>query len=109
MVEDRALELLQRPARVDAELVDEGAAAVLVRGKRFGLPAAAVERQHQLTAQPLAEGVLRDQPLQLADDLRMSPQLEVGLQPLLEAFEPELAEPGDLVLCKARVRDVGER
>ena len=47
MDEDLLLEPLQRLARVEAELVDEPRARVLVGGERVGLPAGAVEREDQ--------------------------------------------------------------
>ena len=61
--EDRPLERAQPLARLDPELVDERAARVLVGLQRVGLAVAAVEREHQLAAQPLAVRVLGDQRL----------------------------------------------
>src|SRR5207237_10322806 len=55
--EDRLLELPERLAGLDPQLVDERAARSLVDGERLGLPARAVQRQHELGAQTLAEGV----------------------------------------------------
>src|SRR5439155_11586635 len=48
--EDRALELLQLPARLDPELVHERLARLAVEVECFGLTAGAVQRQHQLSA-----------------------------------------------------------
>ena len=52
-----------------ADLVDERPARRPVRLERVGLSPAAIERQHQLAAQPLAQGMARDQILQLGDQL----------------------------------------
>ena len=52
-----------------AQLFEERGPAVAVVLKRLGLPARAVERDHQLRAQPVAERVLARNALELADDL----------------------------------------
>ena len=84
LLEDRALELAQRLAGLDPQLLDQRAACALVHGERVGLAARAVEREHQLPAQPLAQRVLRDQPLELGDELRMTAEREVGVDPVFE-------------------------
>ena len=53
--------------------------ARLVDVERVCLPPAAVEREHQLPAEALAERVLADERLQLADDVGVRAELEVGL------------------------------
>ena len=84
LLQDRSLERLERRGRVDAELLDQGAPRLLVGLERLGLPARPVQREHQLTAQPLAQRVLRDETLELAHELRVAAEREVGLDPLLE-------------------------
>jgi len=54
LVEDLSVERLQLWARVDAELLNETLAHVLVPLERFGLPAGAVEGEHELAARPFA-------------------------------------------------------
>ena len=54
----------------------------------LGLPPALVERQHELTAQPLPERVLRDQELELAHQIRGASEREVRVDPLLEGEKP---------------------
>ena len=76
-------------------------ARVPVRLERLGLSARAVEREHQLAAQALAMGVLRDQRLQLADQLGVAAERKVGLDALLERREAQVVEPAAL--------DLGER
>ena len=51
--QDGTVELLQGRARLDAEFVREYAARVLVHGKSLGLPAGAVQREHQLATRAL--------------------------------------------------------
>ena len=73
LAEDRALQLLQLAPRLDPQLVDEHAARVLVRGERLCLPPGAVEREHELAAQPLAQRGRRDERLELADEVGVPP------------------------------------
>src|SRR5207253_2199317 len=53
--QDRALEPLERRARVDAELVAQVAARRLVGSERLRLPSGPVEGEHLLETQGLAE------------------------------------------------------
>ena len=48
LAQDRGLQLAQLRARLQAELLDQRPARIAEGGERIGLPAAAVERQHQL-------------------------------------------------------------
>ena len=50
---------MEASARIDPEVVHEHAACVVVNLKSLGLTARSVEREHQLTAKPLAKSVLR--------------------------------------------------
>ena len=54
MIEDLPLEALEALARLEAELLSERTAALLVCVQRFGLTAGAVEREHVLGAKVLA-------------------------------------------------------
>ncbi len=107
--EDRALELLQLPARLDPEAADERLARIPVGGQRLGLPAGAVEREHLLPPEPLAERLCGDEPLELPDQLGVPAQGQIGLDPLLERVQAQLLEPGDLALDELLVAEVGER
>ena len=59
--------------------------------------------------QPLAQRVLGDERLELADELRVAAEREVGVDPLLERREAELLEPDDRGLRERLVGEVGER
>src|SRR5439155_11086613 len=109
LAQDRPLELAQRWARLDPQLIDERAAGALVGGQGFGLPTAPVQRQHQLRLQPLAQGVLRDQALEFGDEVAVMSEREVGLDSILERGETKLLQPGDRRLRKRLVGKVGER
>ena len=69
MAENRPLELAERRAWLDAELVGERPARVPVGGECILLAAGAVEREHELLAQPLAVGLGGDQLAELRHDL----------------------------------------
>jgi hypothetical protein len=78
------VELTQRRARVDPDLLRERPPRVLVRLQRLGLPARSVERQHELPAQALPVRVLGDEPLELADEPRVTAEIELRVDPVLE-------------------------
>ena len=67
MAQDRLLEILQHPGRLKSELVDERAPRVLVDRQCLGLPAGAIEREHERRTQPLAEWMLANERLEFPD------------------------------------------
>ena len=77
------------------EALDERLPRLAVDLERLGLAARAVEREHLLAAQPLAQRVLGDERLELGDERRVPPERELGVDPLLERREPQLLEPLD--------------
>ena len=109
LAQDRGLELAELGAGVDAELLDERLARAAVGGERVRLPAGPVEREHQLGARPLAQGLRIDERLELRDELRVTAECEVGVDPLLERDGAELLEPRDLGLRERLVEEVRER
>ena len=109
LAQDCLLELLERWARVDPELLDEYAPGLLVRLQRLGLTPGPVERQHQLAPQPLPQRVLGHKRLHLADEIRVTAEREIGLDALLERHEPQLLEARDRRLGERLVREVGKR
>ncbi len=106
---DRPLQLLERRARIDPELVDEGPARILVGVQGLRLPTRPVQRRHQIPPQALAERVLGDERLELSDQLVVAPECEVGVDPELDCCQPDLLEPGDGRLGEALVGEVRER
>ena len=104
LVEDRALELAQPLARLDPELVGQRAARVAVGLQRVGLAVAAVQREHQLRPQPLAVGVLGDQPLEPLEQVGVAAQRELGLGQQLERRDAQLLQPRDLALARTARR-----
>ena len=69
----------------------------------------AVEREHQLRAQPLTMRVLGDQRLELADEVGVAAEREVGLDPLLERREPQVLQPPRLDAARTAPAELGQR
>ena len=94
--------------RLEAEIVVERAAEVLVDRERVGVPAGAVEREHRLPVQPLAQREPRDLGRQLADQLRVAALHQVRLDAVLEARQAQLVEMVALGL-RERLGELGQR
>ena len=109
MSKNRPLELLERGARIDPELVDERPARVLVGLQGLRLPARPVQRRHQVAAQTLAQRVLGDERLELPDQLVVAPEGEVGVDAELDRRQLHLLQPGDCGLGEALVGEVRQR
>ena len=77
--------------------------------ERLGLPARAVEREHELAAKPLAKRMLVGEGLELPTSSLCRACLELRLDAVLERREPELLEPPDLLLGKGLEAQVRER
>ena len=108
VLKDCAFEALQLVARLEPELLVKQLAGVAVRSERLGLPAAAVQRQHEQRADALAQRVLLHERLELGDELGVSSKLQVGADPVLERGEAQLVEASDLDACERLVCEVGE-
>ena len=68
--EDPPLQLAELLARLEPELLDERRPRVAIRRERLGLPARAIQRQHQLTREALAQRVRPDRRCELPDERR---------------------------------------
>ena len=99
------LERLELGGGIEPEFVAERGPQVGVGPQRFGPAARAVERQHELGGEALAERMLADESLQLADQLAGQATAQVGIDPQLDRLQAQLVEPEDLGL---RERFVGE-
>jgi len=56
----------------------------LIRVQSLSLPARPVEREHELSAETLPKGVLRDKRLDFGDQVVLTAEGEVGFDSLLE-------------------------
>src|SRR5205085_12026615 len=65
--QDRCLQLLERAAGLDAQLLVEHASGLRVELEGIRLPPGPVEREHQLLAKALPKRMLSDQALELGD------------------------------------------
>jgi hypothetical protein len=106
--EDGCVQALQWLAGVDAELAGEQVADAPVGGERLGLPAAAVQRQHELAVQPLPQRMLAGQLFQLAGERVVPAQRQVGVDPRLQRGQPQLLQPGRLGPGERVVGQIGQ-
>ena len=106
LAQDGLVQLAQLAARLDAELLDQVAARCLVDLERVGVAAGAVEREHELGVGALAQRLLPGQRLELAHELGMAAEREVGVDPRLQAGQAELLQAGDLGLGEGLVAEV---
>jgi hypothetical protein len=107
--EDRSLELAQALAWLDAKLIDELAPGVLVGLQRVGLPVAAIQREHQLGAQPFPVGLLGDQRLERSHNLGLETQGELRLDELLERSDSQVLQASDLGLREVLAGELSQR
>ena len=101
MLEHEPLRALQLGPGLDAELLDERLARAGVLRERLGLAPVAVQREHQLRAQTLAQRLGRDEGLQLRHELGVPSECEVGVDPLLERAQAQLLEARRVELRRA--------
>ncbi|MDQ3894494.1 MAG: hypothetical protein M3292_07505 [Actinomycetota bacterium] len=87
MAKDPPLELLEERVRLEAELVGEYSSRRPIHLERVRLTTATVERDHELSACPLAERMLGDHALELRDQLIVTAEREVGLEARLEGAD----------------------
>ena len=108
MAQDRRLELTEERRRLQTQLFPQHALELAVDLERFGLPAAAVEGEHELTAKTLPHGVLADQLPQLSCECARRADCQVRIDPLLQASQVQFLQPGDLGLCERFVAEIGQ-
>ena len=94
--EDRLLEPPELRPRLEPELVREHAPRLLEDLERVRLAPAAVERQHQLPPQPLAERVVGERRAKGGHELAMLAERERDLELLLERIDVERLEAARL-------------
>ena len=109
VLEHRLLQPPQALARLDAQVLDQRMARVLVGLQGIRLPVAAIQREHELRAQALAVRMLADERLEAAHDLGVAAEREVRVGELLLRRDPELLEAADLRLREMLVGEVRQR
>jgi hypothetical protein len=109
LLQDRALQLLQSPARFQTQLVAQQPADLRIDRERVGLAPDAIQREHQLATQPFLKRFCGDQRLKVRDQLIAIADREVSVDPFHHRQHPELLEPADLRLDKFHPGDVRQR
>ena len=83
--------------------------ALVEHAERVGLAARAVERKHQLAAEPFPKRVCAQERLRLGDDLPVMLERQLGVEQLLDRGEAQLLQPAGVVLRERLELRVGER
>ncbi|HZT84887.1 MAG TPA: hypothetical protein VE984_05645 [Gaiellaceae bacterium] len=78
LAQDRLLQQPELAARLEAQLGGQGPARVLVGLERLGLPAGAVEGEHEVFPQLLMEGLVAHERLELGNQLARTAEGEIG-------------------------------
>jgi hypothetical protein len=107
--QDRPLELLQRPPRLESELLDEGVAALAIDVERLGLATRPVEREHQLSPEAFSKRLLSHEQLQLGDELGVPASPQISVDPVLETGQAKLLQACDLVPGEPLIGELGQR
>ncbi len=93
LIQDGGLQLAQIGPRLDPQLLRQYASGALERRQRVALPAAAIQREHQLTPEPLAERMRGHERLEFGNQLGRSARGQVGVDPVLEGDDAHLVQP----------------
>ena len=92
-----------------ADLLHQQAPRIAKRLQRLGLAPTAIQREHALRVQALAQRVLGQQALDLAEDLLMAPRAQVRVDGQLGGRLAQLLEPADLGGGERLIGQIGER
>ena len=106
LVEDPSLELLQLRRGIEAQFLRQVRSRLLVRAKSFRLTTRAVQREHVLPTEALVDGKLLAQHLELCDQLGVSSERELSLDPQLDGAEAQLLESPRFELERERAGHV---
>jgi hypothetical protein len=109
LAQDRVVQLAQRGSGLDADLLDQRRSRLPVGLQRLCLAARAVQREHPLGLQPLAQRVARDERLELAEHLAMAARRQVAVDRALDRGQVQLLEAADLAGREGLLCDIGER
>ena len=107
--QDAGLELPQRRARVQAQLLDQAITDFGVGAQGLGLPSAPVQGEDEQLPQALAQRVFPAQRLQFAGQFPVPPQAQLGAGPGFGRHQGQLVQPGPFGIKKARISELGQR
>jgi hypothetical protein len=109
VIEDATFEIAQLGAGFETELLAEHASSSTERSKRLGLTPGAVEGEGEASVQPFTQRVFGNKRLQLADDMAMASEGEVGVDARLDSGKPLFFDPCRLGSRCALVNEVDQR
>ena len=100
---------LQIRSGLDPDLLDQRGASLPIGLERLGLAPAAVQRQQPLRVNALAQRVIGQQRLDLADDLLVAARGQVRVDRQFGRGQAQLVQPADLRARERLLGDVGQR
>ena len=106
-MDDGVLEVPKRGRRLDAQLLTDRPAVVLIGTRRVGLTTTSVQSDHQLCSWTLAERISRDHGLEVADDVGMAPELQACADTLVDRVSAQLFETHRLATKEVVVGELG--
>ncbi len=104
---DGGLEVLQFRRRVDPQFLDQDAARPSVRSQRLALPSRPIKSEHLLRPETLPQGMLGGERFQLADQVPVQPECQVGVDARLQRRQSHLLQTGDLPVERRPPVDIG--
>jgi hypothetical protein len=93
MREDSLLEAPELLAGFEPQLVRQPAAGRAIGVEGFGMTPCAVERQHQLRHEALAERMLADESFELGEGFGVLPECDLRVNTEFDRGESELLQP----------------
>jgi hypothetical protein len=106
LAQDRLVQPPQLRARLHPDLLHEHRPRLAVSVQRLRLPATAIQRQHALRVQPLAQRVLGHERLELGGDLAVPAGRQVAIDRQLERRDAKPLETPDLGRSERLVRHI---
>src|SRR5262245_34085156 len=90
--ENRLFQLLHALTRLEPEVFTEEVPRLPVDLEGIGLSTRSVQREHQLLSETLLKWVFGDEPFELADQLCVMPEGEIGVESRDQTRQPQLLE-----------------
>jgi len=98
LAEDLRVQLLKRLAGVYPKLLHQSPSRPVVGRQGFALVAGSVAGEHELRPESLPPRVCGDERLELADQIRITAEGEIGVDSLLQRREAQVVQPSNLGL-----------
>ena len=86
--------MLEPGVRIHSEFLGQQMADIVVSSYRVALAAAPAKRTHELILEQLTQRIPGAERVQLSEDLGMTAQGEIGLDPILKNTHPVLLKRG---------------